>query len=314
MAAVDPGAPLLLVDRRTGALVEERVFGGLGLRRIYSGGPASRVLSRVMPHPWVSALYGRLQRTPRSRRKIARFVHDLGVDASEASLPLADYPSLDAFFTRRLRAGARPLDPSPDALVSPADGRALAFVGGEAPLPVKGSTVTLRDLLDRPVPFARAAVLIVRLAPADYHRFHAPCAGVLSAPRAVGGLLHSVHPIALAAGAPSFANRRHVSCLQSARLGELFLVEVGAMLVGEIERTRAAGPVEKGDELGLFHFGGSTVVVVADAARVSLDVDLLGNSARGLETLVRMGERVAALGAGQGQVHDDAPSGVVSRE
>lgn len=298
-------APLMVVDRRTGALVEERVFGAEALARIYGTGLRAWLLQRVMPQPVVSALYGRLQRTNRSQRKVARFVQDLGIDAVEASRPLGDYRTLDDFFTRRLRDGARPVDAAADVLVSPADGRALAFLGADDMLPIKGRAVSLASLLGERLPFERAAVLIVRLAPADYHRFHAPCDGVMSAPRALGGLLHSVHPIALAAGAPSFENRRQVSRLQSERFGALFLVEVGALLVGEIERTRAPGQVAKGDELGMFHFGGSTVVVVADGARLALDADLLGNSARGLETRVRMGERVAA--------HAVGPSGVVAR-
>lgn len=294
-----------MVDRASGALVAERVFGEAALRRIYGAGLAGVVLRRVLPHPLVSALYGRLQRLALSRHRIDRFVADLGIDANEAELPLSRYRSLDAFFARRLRPDARPVDQAPEHLCAPADGRALAFHDVAGPLPIKGRRVELADLLGEPSPFARAAVLVVRLAPADYHRFHAPCAGTLSTTRTLGGPLHSVHPIALAAGAPAFANRRQVTCLSASAFGAVMLVEVGALLVGAIERTRAPGPVDKGEELGTFHFGGSTVVVVADAARLTLDQDLLDNSERGLETLVRMGTRVGR--------HVDRPTGEVSR-
>lgn len=305
MRPVSAHAPLLVVDRASGALVEERVFGGDALRRIYGGGLTGVALRRLLPRPLVSALYGRLQRLRRSRGNIAGFVADLGIDAAEAELPLARYPSLDAFFSRRLRPGARPIDHSPGLLCSPADGRALAFPGVAGPLPIKGQGVDLSQLLDEPSPFARAAVLVVRLAPADYHRFHAPCAGVLSVARTVGGPLHSVHPIALAAGAPSFGNYRQVSRIEGTTFGTVLVVEVGALLVGEIERTRAPGPVGVGDELGVFHFGGSTVVVIADAARLAFDPDLIANSAHGLESLVRVGTRVGA--------HVGRPTGEVSR-
>lgn len=295
----------LVVDRASGALVEERVFGATALGRIYGPGPAGALLRWLVPRPALNALYGRWQRRPSSRARIARFVSELAIDASEAERPLEAYPSLDAFFARRLRAGARPIDHTADTLCSPADGRALAFADVHGTVPVKGHAVDVEELVGAPLPFARAAVLVVRLAPADYHRFHAPCAGTLSAPRTLGGLLHSVHPIALAAGAPSFANRRQVSSLTETVVGTVVLVEVGALVVGEIERTRAPGPVAKGDELGTFHFGGSTVVLVADAARVALDDDLLEHSARGQETLVRMGTRIGA--------HVAPPSGEVSR-
>ncbi|OGQ09896.1 MAG: hypothetical protein A2138_11015 [Deltaproteobacteria bacterium RBG_16_71_12] len=298
-------APVLVVDRASGALIEERVFGGDALRRIYGDGLAGIALRRLMPHPLVSALYGLVQRRPRSRRRIGRFVADLGIDAGEAELPLERYPSLDAFFSRRLRPGARPIDRAPQVLCAPTDGRALAFADVAGALPIKDHAVDLATLIGQPVPFARAAVLVVRLAPADYHRFHAPCAGVLSTPRKLGGPLHSVHPIALAAGAPSFQNVRQVSRLEGTTFGTVLLVEVGALLVGAIERTRAPGPVDVGDELGVFHFGGSTVVVLADAARLALDRDLLANTDRGLETLVRVGTRVGA--------HVGRPTGEVSR-
>lgn len=302
--------PIRFVDRASGALVEERVFGEVALRRIYGPGPGGVLLRALMSRALVSWLYGRLQRRAGSRKKIAGFVESLGIDADEAEHPLGDYATLDAFFTRRLRVDARPVDADPTALCSPADGRALAFadLDASAPLPIKGQTLSLATLVGGPLPCARAAVLVVRLAPADYHRFHAPCAGVLSAPRRLGGPLHSVHPRALAAGAPSFGNRREVSRLDSEAFGPLLLVDVGAMLVGEIERSRGPGPVEKGEELGLFHFGGSTVVLVADADRVQLDPDLLAHSARGLETRVRMGERV-----GVARAHGPPPSGEVSR-
>ncbi|MCC7072564.1 MAG: phosphatidylserine decarboxylase [Deltaproteobacteria bacterium] len=298
-------APTLVVDRASGALLEERVFGARALERIYGPGARGALLRLVMPLPVVSTLYGRMQRTSSSRARVARFVSELGIDASEAEQPLDRYPSLDAFFARRLRPGARPVDDAPDTLVAPADGRALAFADVRGPLPIKGHAVDVEELVGAPLPCARAAVLVVRLAPADYHRFHAPCAGTLSAPRTLGGLLHSVHPMALAAGAPSFANRRHASTLTHTLVGTVVLVEVGALLVGEIERTRGPGPVAKGEELGAFHFGGSTVVLIADAARLCFDEDLIANSARGLETLVRMGTRVGA--------HVAAPSGEVSR-
>lgn len=302
--------PVQFVDRKSGALVTERVFGDSALRRIYGPGFASAALRALMSRPLMSFCYGRLQRRAGSRKKIRGFVDSLGIDASEAERPLDDYATLDEFFTRRLRAGARPIDDEPTRLCSPADGRALAFAGLDAgaALPIKGQSLSLATLVGAPLPFARAAVLVVRLAPADYHRFHAPCAGLLSAPRRMGGPLHSVHPRALAAGAPSFANRREVSQLDSQPLGTLLLVEVGAMLVGEIERTRAPGPVAKGEELGMFHFGGSTVVLLADDERVQLDPDLLANSARGLETRVQMGERVGAT-----RVHAAPPSGEQSR-
>src|SRR5690606_10594103 len=104
------------------------------------------------------------------------------------------------------------------------------------------------------------AALVVRLAPADYHRFHFPESGLAGPARPIPGPLHSVHPIALAGGAPSFRNRRHVTLIETERAGLVAMVEVGALLVGTIEQTYEPGPVTRGDEKGTFRMGGSTVV------------------------------------------------------
>jgi phosphatidylserine decarboxylase len=285
-------------DRASGAIFEERVFGGRALERLY--GPRGRTLTdRVLTGSLAHQLYGWWQRRPASRRRIPDFVASLGIDTSEAERPLESYASLDEFFARRLRAGARPVDPDPRHLVAPADARVLVVPRlGVDYLRVKGTQVTLAELLDSTSEAARyteGAALVARLAPADYHRFHFPDHGVASAAKFVEGRLHSVHPIALAAGAPSLQNRRMITVLESASFGRLLLVEVGALCVGTILQTYRPGAVRRGDEKGLFRFGGSTVLVLAERGRVRFDADLVEASGAGLETLVRMGTRIASL-------------------
>ncbi len=293
------GEAVRVRDRATGRVFDERVFSERELRFLYEDPRGRALTDRLLSRPWASALYGLAQRTRRSRASIPAFVERLGIDAGEAALPLEDYASLDHFFTRRLRPGARPVDPTPGVLVSPADGRALVLpcVAADGVVEVKGSRLTLTALLgdvDLARRYAGGAVVVVRLAPADYHRVHFPAAGVASAPRRLGRRLHSVHPIALAQGAPSLANAREVTRLDTPDLGALLVLEVGALLVGTIVQTFAPGPVRRGQEKALFRFGGSTVVVLAEPGRLVLDDDLVAASAEGLETLVRMGTRLGA--------------------
>lgn len=281
-------------DRATGRLFAERVFGEGQLGFLY-GTRRGRALLRLIATRSFSALYGLGARSGRSRARIAGFVESLGIDPSEAERPLAEYRTLDEFFTRRLRPGARPVDEDPDHLVSPADGRALAWEALPERIEVKGSRADLARLLgDRELArrYAGGAGLLVRLAPADYHRFHFPDAGVAGPPRTLGGPLHSVHPIALAAGAPSLLNRRVVTRLESRGFGPVLLVEVGALVVGTIVQTHAPGPVARGQEKGTFRFGGSTVIALLEPGRVRWDEDLLASTREGVETLVRMGTRV----------------------
>src|SRR5262245_36619270 len=112
----DPGtaAETRYRNRATGRLESERVFGHDALELLY-GSPGGRLLGRLLAsNPVASRWYGWLQRRPSSRHKITRFVRSLGVDAEEAEHPPDDYDSLDAFFTRRLKPGSRPIDPDPD--------------------------------------------------------------------------------------------------------------------------------------------------------------------------------------------------------
>jgi phosphatidylserine decarboxylase len=282
-------------DRTTGARFRERVFGGAALELLYGTSLRGRVLRTLARHRLASWIYGWAKRRGSTRRDIAAFVESLGIDATEAELPVESYASLGDFFERRLRPGARPIDHTPGHLVSPCDGRVLAFPRLDATLEVKRSRITLDVLLGDSALAGRhrgGAALVARLAPADYHRFHFPDGGVARQVRRIAGALDSVHPIALAAGAASFENARIVTLLESDGFGRIAMIEVGAMLVGTIVQTHASGRVERGAEKGFFRFGGSTIVLLFEPGRVELDGDLLEATRAGVESLVRMGSRI----------------------
>lgn len=289
--------PIRYRDRETGELRDEPVINEWSMRFLYDHPLGLMLAHLVMQRPLASRLIGWFQRTATSRRRIDAFIRQLRIDVSEAEHPVGAYPTLGAFFTRRLRPGMRPVDPDPDALLSPADGRTLVYprVANRA-LTVKRSRVTLARLLaDRRLaePYANGAAIVVRLSPADYHRFHFPASGAASPARAAGRFLHSVHALALDAGVPAFRNKRSITRLSTERFGELMIVEVGALVVGTIEQTYRPGPVERGAEKGMFRFGGSTIIILAEPGRIEIDADLTGASADGIETLVKVGSRIA---------------------
>lgn len=283
-------------DRETGLIKNERVFPGKMLRFIYEHpfGRALRYmfLQRRLP----SRVYGWIQRRPGSRRRIRGYAEKLGIDVSEAERPCESYRTIDEFFSRRLKPGARPLDTEAEHLLSPADGCVLvrpSLEGGT--LAVKGSRLTLHELLgdaELAERYRTGAAVVVRLRPVDYHRFHFPDSGAAAAARALGRNLHSVHPIALAAGAPSFLNRRMITRLSTRGFGEIAMVEVGALAIGSIVQTYEPGPVERGREKGFFRIGGSAVVLLLEPGRVRIDDDLVETSADGLETFVKFGTRI----------------------
>lgn len=283
--------------RGTGALLRERVYAARQLEFLYGNPIGTLLLEQVLNRRTFSWLYGFLKRSRRSRHRIRAFIDTLDVDTTEIERPIDSYGSLDEFFSRRLRPGARPVDTHPDHLLSPCDGRAFAWQRlRDGRLAVKATRTTIADLVgDAEVAgeFEDAAVLLVRLAAADYHRCHFPADGIAHAPSAVGERLHSVHPIALDAGAPSFANYRMRTRIDSDAFGSLLLIEVGALTVGSIVQTFAPGRVTRGQEKSYFRFGGSAILMLAHTNRIAFDEDLTRSTIEGIESQVRVGTRIA---------------------
>jgi phosphatidylserine decarboxylase len=192
---------------------------------------------------------------------------------------------------------ARPFDKDPGMLVSPADGRVLVFpiLDNHTFTPVKGRFFDIRNMLpeyaDR---FTNGALAVVRLCPADYHRYHFPCAGNITEYRCLDGALHSVNPIALKRGPDVFGeNKRCYTLIDSNTAGTVCFMEIGAFGVGGIVNTRSSGRVEKMEEKGYFKFGGSTIVLLFEPDRIRFCADLVRNSAGGRETLIKVGQPLA---------------------
>lgn len=235
--------------------------------------------------------------TPGSTKRIPEFVKTLGIDLEEAQKPLAAFTSFNDFFYRKLKPGARPIG---SGLVAPGDGRLLAFenVGDVHSFYVKGREFTLTEFLqdeNLAAQYQHAVMLILRLAPNDYHRYHFPYAGVPTASTKIEGSYFSVSPHALVGNFTKVfcENKRRFCLLSTKDKGEILLAPVGATMVGTIVDTYTAGETcQAGDEMGYFAFGGSTVVVLMDRDKVQIDSDLLENTRKGYETFVRMGERI----------------------
>ena len=225
-----------------------------------------------------------------------------GADPSSAQLDLRHYPSLGAFFVRRLREGVRPLDPEPGSLISPCDGRIQAAHGVERGtlLQAKGMEYGVAELLGGlgdPAALEGGRSWTFYLSPRDYHRVHAPTAARLSRVAWIPGDRYSVAPKVVARQPRVFAvNERAVLELES-DAGTYYLVMVGALNVGRIrvvgvapgETPAADAPpaFERGAELARFEMG-STVVLVFPRGMVTAELEELGAA-------VRLGQRLGAL-------------------
>ncbi|KXF90239.1 archaetidylserine decarboxylase [Phaeobacter inhibens] len=288
---------ILVVDRDTGDTFEEVVLGEKWIRWAYQNASAKPVEKLLFRSALISRLMGAWFDSRLSRGKISAVIEDLSIDMSEAIQQADKYKTFNDFFARNLRPEARPFDLSPSVITSPADGRVLVFpeLAEDVFVPVKGHPMSIRTMLpgiaDR---FIGGALAIVRLCPADYHRYHFPAAGRIADAQDLAGALHSVNPIALGAGPDVFGeNKRSWTLIDTDTIGSYAFVEVGAFGVGSIINTRTSGAVQKMDEKGYFKFGGSTVVVVFEPGRVQFSDDLVANSAKGRETLVKVGQPLA---------------------
>jgi phosphatidylserine decarboxylase len=139
-------------------------------------------------------------------------------------------------------------------------------------------------------------MLISRLCPVDYHRFHFPVSGLPGSSRGIPGWLYSVNPIALRKNIRYLVvNKRQITVIQSEPFGVVAMIEVGATNVGSIQQSFVPGiPVAKGDEKGFFSFGGSCVITLFQKGRIAFDRDIAEQSAQQIETFAKMGDRLGS--------------------
>ncbi len=285
-------------DRQSGQLVAERIPAEGALRWFYQTRLGYLLTLFCARRASFCQLYGWWQERGGSRRQILPFAERFALDLTEVELPPDQYPSFNAFFSRRLKPEVRPFARESEALCAPADGKVLVCpcLGTGTLLPVKGALVSVAQILDSEQDarhYAGGAALVVRLAPYDYHRFHFPDSGQAGPARYLGRKYHSVNPLALEREPRIFAlNRRVLTFLDSDHFGRLAYVEVGAFAVGSMVQTYTPGSVARGQEKGYFQFGGSTLVLFFEQGRVAFDADLIRDSAQGLEVHVKTGSRI----------------------
>ncbi|KAK4476877.1 hypothetical protein RD792_016041 [Penstemon davidsonii] len=185
-------------------------------------------------------------------------------------------------------------------LMDKADSRLTAFKTAADSMRfwIKGRKFSIRGLLGTEMcsnAFTDGSLVIFRLAPQDYHRFHVPVSGIIEKFVEIPGCLYTVNPIAVNSKYCNVftENKRVVSIISTTEFGKVAFVAIGATMVGSITFTKKEGDfVKKGDEFGYFSFGGSTVICVFEKDTIKLDDDLVENSERSLETLVFVGMKL----------------------
>jgi phosphatidylserine decarboxylase len=274
-------------------------------------------LQYCLPHHLISRIVGYVAQCEIKLIKkqfIHRFAKNYQVNMSEAEQPNLDAnANFNAFFTRALTSGARPIDHQTDSIISPADG-VISQVGNIVSgniIQAKGRQYSALSLLggnsNDSEPFMDGEFATIYLAPKDYHRLHMPISGTLTKMIHIPGRLFSVNPTTAESVPNLFARNERVVALFDTANGPMALVLVGAMIVASIETvwhgivtpptatavqrwdyTEKGISLEKGAEMGRFRLG-STIIVLFPKNTVRWD-----NSAQANKS-IRMGALIANL-------------------
>lgn len=286
------------IDRVTKKENQEKVYGDFFIRLLYGKGRFSHHLAHLISRfTFLSKLYGACQKAPWSRPKVKRFIRNFHVDTSEFLDPVSSYRSFNDFFIRKLKPSCRPINPDPRTAILPADARYLVFpnIDHSQGFFVKGKKFSLPSLLQDNTlanEFAHGTMVIARLAPVDYHRFHFPCDGTAHTPHLIPGHLYSVNPRALQKHSEILTeNKRVITPISTTHFGTVLYIDVGATYVGTIHQTFTPETFQKkGNEKGYFSFGGSCLILLFNPGTIQLDQDLIDASSRGIEVLGQMGQ------------------------
>lgn len=303
-------------DRSARAELQGLSRGLLGLLRLFPKNAMSRAMG------WFAS---RRLPPPLQRLELALFARLAGVDLAEVARPLADYASLQAFFTRALAPGARPIEGGEDVFVSPCDGAwgASGRIEQGTLLQVKGWPYRVGDLLGDAALAARfegGSYATLYLSPRDYHRFHAPAAGRITRLIYRPGALWPVNGIGLLGVESIFARNERICALLDVSQAKGFvrgeggantiaMVAVGATMVGSVRlafdplatnrpgalpEDRSLGDggpaLARGEEWGHFEFG-STIVLLIPPGLCALEIQPIG-------TPLRLGRAIGRLRTG----------------
>lgn len=289
---------IYVYNREQKQLVEEDAYKINGLLFLYKTLSGKILTNVILKRRFISAAYGRMMKSKRSIKQISQFIKHYNIDVDEIKRPLSSFKSFNDFFVRELKPDARPLDKVANHLVSPADSRLLVLdLNNYKNIPVKGYWYQLADLVkDRAIAgdYSDGLCFIYRLAPSDYHRYSFIDNGTQDKVNRINGVLHSVNRIAIAEmDAVMAKNYRELTVLHTENFGDVIHIEVGALFVGKIiQRYNDAHSFTRGEEKGWFEFGGSTVIQLFKKGCITPDADIMEQSEKNVETLVKIGEKV----------------------
>ena len=296
-----------IFNRSTQQVEVEKVYGEGGVRFLYKNS-IGKAIRFFLTGSFFSQRYGWFQDHPLSRRKVAPFIENFNIPIEdyepgsvEALNIESSYKSFNEFFIRKFKPGKRNFIADKNIMPAFSEARYYGWesISDDQIFPVKGSFLNASALLGSKAKkwqdtFHNGPLLLARLCPVDYHRFHYPDHGRVIEIFDEGNELESVNPLALEEKPEIFLkNQRRVSIIETQNFGKLAYVEVGAICVGKIIQSHHYKNFNRGDEKGYFLFGGSTVIVQGEPGKWKPSEDILEKTSNQQEVLVQLGQEIA---------------------
>lgn len=281
----------MIINRQTGETKEVVVSSTQKfLYRNFFG----RLLLKIITRRFISKFLGFFLKTRISKKKIPSFIKEGNINVDDYYVD--NIKSYNDFFIRKIKEDRRIIDKDPKHLIAPCDSKLQAFkINDDSIFKIKDSYYRVEDLLknkELASQYKDGYLLIFRLTVDDYHRYSYIDDGVKSKNVKIKGILHTVNPIALERYNFYKTNSREYCILNCDNLGEVIMVEVGAVGVGKIKNHQQQEyTFKRGEEKGYFEFGGSTIVLILKDNFI-IDEDIIKNTNDGNETKVLLGEKV----------------------
>ena len=286
----------------TGKIEKEDVCQEKFLEFLHGNPIGNLLLWSVFKRKFFSALTGLWANLPISRKSAVKFIKDHSIQISDFRKKPEEFKNFNDFFTREVKIELRPVSKGANDISFPADARNLAFenVSKADTFFAKNQKFNLESFLkDRELAarFENGSMLISRLCPLDYHRFHHSVSGRLVARREICGFLYSVNPIALSKNLNYLNENKRVLNLIELENGKMCaVVQIGATNVGSIVNFDKVGDkVLRGNTMGMFKFGGSCIVSIFEEGAAKFDETLIKLSKEPIEYLSKANSKSGEL-------------------
>lgn len=278
-------------NRNNKNLEYEEQYGEKYLNFLYNT-LLGRILLRGISSPIFSKISGLYNRTLFSKNKIKKFIQKYDIDLSQ--LEQQKYKSFNQFFIRKKKELI--YEKNNKILISPAESKLLVYkITDDLTIKIKQSIYTLEELVGKNVDlnqYKDGNCFVFRISMDNYHRYCHIDDGKLKKVTNIKGKLHTVSSISEKYKTYS-QNTRICNYIETKNFGNIFYIEIGALLVGKIKNNKKETFV-KGEEKGYFELGGSTIVILTKN-NITIDEDIIKYSEEGIETKVNYGERIGEI-------------------